>query len=323
MNAVREGKIADLRAALEADPKTARHPGPIVEAARAGFLPGLKLLLKSGADPNAIWKNYRPLHAVMQTGAHRVEPATPQRLACLDWLLTHGASPLLAAGWPSARALLIAAFTGEPGYVAGLDGAAPSDGFVAAALGDRKALSRFARRAGFASETNESGLTALHCAAASRLDPPAVTACARLLLDAGAEVRALVTSWDHQLDAAYFAAGAHNLALFQLLLERGADPTEALTHAAWGAGIEFCELALAHGAQPDGAVSDGKPLLNHLIAWGQVTPALWLLAQGASPNLPDSRGWTATHQAASRGNRRLLQAVLDAGGDPSALPEKQ
>jgi ankyrin repeat protein len=41
----------------------------------------------------------------------------------------------------------------------------------------------------------------------------------------------------------------------------------------------------------------------------------WLIAKGASPNQPDDRGWTAVHQAASRGNERMLQAVLDAGGD--------
>ena len=49
--------------------------------------------------------------------------------------------------------------------------------------------------------------------------------------------------------------------------------------------------------------------------WGQVKPALWLLERGASPNLPDERGWTALHQAASRGNERMLRACLDAGGD--------
>jgi len=56
-------------------------------------------------------------------------------------------------------------------------------------------------------------------------------------------------------------------------------------------------------------------LLNDLIRWGQIQPMLWLLGQGASPNVPDDEGWTAVHQAASRGNERMLRAVVDAGGD--------
>jgi ankyrin repeat protein len=42
-----------------------------------------------------------------------------------------------------------------------------------------------------------------------------------------------------------------------------------------------------------------------------------LLAKGASPNVPDERGWTAVHQAVSRGNVKMLQDLLAAGGDAS------
>ncbi len=49
--------------------------------------------------------------------------------------------------------------------------------------------------------------------------------------------------------------------------------------------------------------------------------ALRLLALGASPNVPDPRGWTALHQAAARGNVTLLRALLEAGGDPHRLDE--
>jgi len=59
-----------------------------------------------------------------------------------------------------------------------------------------------------------------------------------------------------------------------------------------------------------------RPILNELVRWGQVTHALWLLARGASPNAADARGWTALHQAVSRGNERMLRALLEAGGDP-------
>jgi ankyrin repeat protein len=55
--------------------------------------------------------------------------------------------------------------------------------------------------------------------------------------------------------------------------------------------------------------------LNNVVRWGQFRQALWLLAHRASPNLPDARGWTALHQAASRGNERMMRALIDAGGD--------
>ena len=70
------------------------------------------------------------------------------------------------------------------------------------------------------------------------------------------------------------------------------------------------------GAVIDRATASGKPLLNDLIRWGQIPQMTWLLEHKASPNVPDERGWTAVHQAASRGNVRIMRAVLEAGGDP-------
>jgi len=102
-----------------------------------------------------------------------------------------------------------------------------------------------------------------------------------------------------------------------LLLERGADPIAALPPVVWRSETELAELALSHGANLDRAVDDGKPLLNNLVRWGQVGPALWMLERGASPNIADERGWTAVHQAASRGNEKVMKAVLAAGGDPA------
>jgi len=122
-------------------------------------------------------------------------------------------------------------------------------------------------------------------------------------------------SWSHEVDAVYFAACSKNKPIFELLLERGADATEALAPAVWNGDTDLAELALAHGAHPDRAIAGSQPLLNNLIRWGQLRQALWLLARKTRPNIPDQRGWTAVHQAASRGNQRMMRAVLDAGGD--------
>src|SRR5439155_21886168 len=89
-----------------------------------------------------------------------------------------------------------------------------------------------------------------------------------------------------------------------------------LSNPVWASTYELAEAALAHGGSIDRAIANHKPLLNDMICWGQIPQTMWLLERGASPNIADARGWTAVHQAASRGNARMLQAVLDAGGDP-------
>jgi len=111
-------------------------------------------------------------------------------------------------------------------------GGAVVDGFAGAALGDRKLVAKtLAARPEFARERDHGGLTALQCAAGSRLPGAAVLEVATLLLDAGAEIAAKTKSWGHDVDAVYFAASAKNLELFGLLLDRGADPTAAVVPA--------------------------------------------------------------------------------------------
>src|SRR5678816_916806 len=105
------GKISRMP---DAPPK----PRAVVEAARRGATADLELLLREGGDLNASYANYRPLHALIQTDPHK-DCGKPwaARLRCLDWLLAQGADPELAGGWPPARALVIAGFTGVPEYV--------------------------------------------------------------------------------------------------------------------------------------------------------------------------------------------------------------
>jgi ankyrin repeat protein len=272
------------------------------------------MLVKHGADLNAAWRGYRPLHNLIQTHPHDAgQEATQERLGCLDWMLEHGADPEQTGGWPAARAVIIAAFSGQPEYVKRLR--RKSDPFAAAALADKKSVEAALRkRPDFARERDMGSLTALQCAAGSRMPGPLVE-IARLLIDAGADIAAKTRSWSHDIDALYLAASAKNTAVFELLLDSGADATEALAPALWNGTEEMAAMALAHGAVPDRAMADEQPLLNNLVRWGRFQPAVWLLKQGASPNVPDGRGWTAMHQAASRGNERMLRALLDAGGD--------
>jgi ankyrin repeat protein len=303
-----------VRRAAKSDPSEARGGRAICEAAALAFQSAVEYLARQGADLNAAWRGYRPLHNLIQTHPHDAgrEPSGG-RLKCLEWMLAHGADPEQAGAWPPARAVILAAFAGRPEYVKRLR--RKDDGFAAAALSDQKGVERALRqRPEFARERDTGGLTALQCAAGSRM-PGHRLEIARRLIEAGADLRAQTRSWSHAIDAVYLAASAKNAALFELLLDSGANPTEALAPALWNGGEEMARMALARGAVPDRAAAGGQPLLNNLIRWGQFRPASWLLQQGASPNIADERGWTAVHQAASRGNERMLQAVLESGGD--------
>jgi ankyrin repeat protein len=318
IDALRSQDLKGLRAAIAADPKGARGARAVVEAGRLAWREAFELLVAAGGDLNAVYRNYRPIHAVMQEEAHLGggKPA-PERLACLEWLLTHGADAEQTGGWPMARGIVVAGFVGRPEYVKILrKHGVKMDGFAGAALGDRKLVEKaLGANPGFARERDAGVLTALHCAAGSRMLKADRRGIAELLLDAGAEVNAKARSWSHDVDAIYFAAGTKDLEVFELLMERGADATGGLGCAVWSGAYALAESALAHGAQIDRATSNGKPLLNDVIRWGQFGQMYWLLEHGASCNVPDAEGWTAVHQAASRGNERALRAVLDAGGD--------
>ncbi len=329
--ALRRGDHAALAKLLTRDPKLAKKAQLVVDAAGLADRRALELLVERGADVNASWRNYRPLHALIQGEPHEAaRPPTKARLTCLDWLLAHGADPEQLGAWPSMRAILVAAFGGEEEYVERLRAAgARVDGWVRAALGAVAAVKReLSRDPAFARARDAGGLTALHCCAGSRLGASdarrrkRLREVAALLLDHGADPDAKVRSWGQDVDVCYFAIGADHIELFELLMERGASATAALPSALWRKGersTAFAELALQHGADPDRALVEDRPLLNDLIRWGQFTAALWLLDHGADPDRPDARGWTALHQAASRGNERVLRILLERGADPERV----
>ncbi|MFN7937847.1 MAG: ankyrin repeat domain-containing protein [Bryobacteraceae bacterium] len=318
---LRNGELAAVREYLKARPDSAKSPRPVVEAGRLAWKQALAELRKHGADLNAAWRGYRALHALLQEEPHgEVKPAAPPqaRLDCLDWLLANGADPELPGAWPPARALLIAAFTGIEPFVSRLQkGGAISNFYVTCALGDAKsAKAAIKSNPSLATARDEGGLTALQCCAASRMDcRKALLRIAGALLDAGADPNALTKGWSHQLNVTYFASNSGNLEMFELLLQRGADPTQALPSAAWRKSMEFADAALRHGADLNHRFEQDRPIVSELIRWGQVQQAIWMLEKGADPNIPDHRGWTAVHQAASRGNERMWKAVLAAGGD--------
>jgi ankyrin repeat protein len=291
----------------------------MIDAARMAWKPGLVRLKKYGGDLNASYRNYRPLHALIQEHPHKGGSSTAKRTACLAWMLANGADPDLTGAWPSMRALIVAAFTGEAAYVNVVrEAGARTDIFTAAALGNASKVETYLKQQPeLATARDTGGMTALHCAAGSRMGradrrtAKGLTDAVRALLDAGANPNEHVRSWAHAVDVMYFAIGAGQRDTIVLLLDRGADATAALPSAVWRQDYDTAELLLARGADVDRAIHEGRPLLNNLIRWGQFKPAMWLLDKGASATIADERGWTAVDQARSRGNERMLRAVVE------------
>jgi ankyrin repeat protein len=311
------------RAALERYLKTHRGPIPpraIVDAGRLAWKPGLALLHKHGGDLNASYRNYRAIHSLIQEKPHEGGSSTTKRIACLEWLLMHGADPELTGAWPAVRAIIVAAFTGKPAYVNVLKSArARLDVFAFAALGDAKRVRTLIEKdATVAAAHDEGGVTALHCCAGSRLGRAnkkiarGLFETARALVEAGANVNETVRSWGQDVDVMTFAIGSEQVDLITLLLDHGADPTAALPAAVWRQDYMTAELLLARGGSIDRATDRDRPILNELIRWGQFKPAIWLLEKGASPHVKDARGWNALDQARSRGNKRMMQLVMEA-----------
>ena len=200
--------------------------------------------------------------------------------------------------------------------------------FTAAALGDARGVSRRIVDDPELVRARDAGvLTPLQCCAGSRLGhrqpdvAGSLVETARVLIDAGADLGAHARSWGHDIDVAYFVVRAGQTAMLTLFLERGLDPTSAIAPAAWDGRADLIDLAMAHGARLDEARERGRPILNELVRWGQFSQARLLLARGADPNVADDRGWTALHQAVSRGNAAMIEELVRAQGD-GARPDR-
>ena len=290
-----------------------------------GWLAGLKRLTKRGAGVNASYRNYRPLHALIQEKPHEGGSSTPERVKCLEFLLENGADPQLQGAWPLASAVVIAAGVGEGAYVRVLKAhgaAAGADNiFAAAALGDTTRVQKMLARNPSLARAREQGvMTALMCCASSRLGKgrpqteAALIAIAEMLVEAGADVTATARSWSHDVEASYFAVSTGQRDVLHILLDHGASPTAALTTAVWRSDFDTADYLIGRGADVNAARADGKPLLNNLIRWGQFKPAKWLLSRGARVDIADERGWTAVEQALSRGNAGMIAAIDKARG---------
>ena len=143
--------------------------------------------------------------------------------------------------------------------------------------------------------------------ASAELQPAAGDSVLFRLLDQGGSRQAAV---QRLLDHGQASAGCGGLARFLSACESG-DHTSR--------GSEQTALALLERGADAFGVAPGQdaPLLLALrLGWQRLLDAL--LAQGADPNVRDSRGHTALHVAAALGREGALRALIRAGALPQA-----
>src|SRR4029453_17390421 len=157
-------------------------------------------------------------------------------------------------------------------------------------------------------------------------DQPALAdgfvAIANEVLDRGANPNAEYHwQWHPELPrtALWGALCATNLLpLAEMLLERGANPTDGVSlHITAGGGIlPALELLARFKVDPNG-IPGGVPPLRYLLSWAD-TPvgARWLLEHGADPNLAWSEhGDAPIHVAAQRWDVPMMEMLAQHGAD--------
>ena len=245
------------------------------------------LLLRAGANVNAAndW-GVRPLSLACSNA----------NAAMVERLLKAGAAPN-APLLTGETALMTAARSGNPGVVRAL-------------LANGANVN--------ARETK--GQTALMWAAENR--HPEV---ARTLLENGADVHARSTGGFTPL---LFAARQGDLASAQVLLAAGANPNETAT--ASQPRVPGSRPATADGSSPPLVVASASVEAITISGFrvvprpsGHEAVALFLLENGADPNMADGRGLTALHAAVETGRLQLVNALLARGANPNARLVKE
>jgi len=206
--------------------------------------------------------------------------------------------------------------------------------FTAAVLGDDESVRQFlAADPGAATSVGgphgASALVYLCFSNYLRLEPSRTTAfvsAATALLNAGADPNGGFRStgdfpsWE---SAIYGAAGvAHNAALTQLLLDRGADPNDDETpyHAPETYDNAALRVLVESGKLTAESLS---MILLRKTDWHDYDAIAWLLARGIEPDAMTRWGKTALHNAMlSDNDLAIVELLLDRGADPTRIADR-
>lgn len=328
VDAIAAGDRAALAAAIERDPEAVRHWKPIVDAAFAGRADMVRVLLDAGADPNVIsgtGSRHTPLTRVTQH--HATIPRHSGHVEVVDALLGGGADPDLRAGPFDIEPMAYAAMAPNDAFVAALRGAGAAVGIhMAGMLLDQGRLEGFLRDDGLVRAGDARGRKALDYVAWSgywKTPGRDALACATMLLEAGAGVddgEEIVEGGEVFTATPLWRALSwpRNYALAELLLQRGANPDNAVFSVTYQGAVEGCELLDRFGANWEHTFEGRTPLMD-LMYFKKPGGSVWLIERGVDVRATDTLGKTALHYAAAQGVRAdYVERLLAAGADPRA-----
>jgi uncharacterized protein len=337
--AIATGAPRAVREWMAAYPHLARHWRPLHEAVVHGRVEIVRLLLDSQADadlaapPRAPYWGARPLHRAVTANA--TVPRGPEHERIVELLIERGANPNARGGEFALRPLEAAALSGVRRLIAPLIAhGADLDLHAAAAAGEVELVARRLAAAAHADVPAANGMTALHFAAAVRIEPHDPDALvlrrryrdvAARLLEAGASTgdtpRGASSGETSRTALAWAIDHSTNPNLVRLLLERGADAQrgDLLLTALMRGATDIAATLVHFGADVDRLGADGDPPLVALAKWGRGSMVEWLLVHHADPNVRTPAGATPLHAAVRRGlPPRTVAALLDRGASREA-----
>jgi uncharacterized protein len=277
----------------------------LIDAARNTDRDGVRRLLKQGVNVNTAegdgttalhWASYRDdveiADLIVKAGGN-VNAANDLGATPL-WLASLNGSPVMV------RRLLQA---GANVNVALISGETPLMG--AARSGNVDAAQQLLAKGAKTDVSGTRGQTPLMWAVAQK--HPAVV---KLLIDAGADVKARSKTWSQVM-----AVSPHGMLQYNRDIPHGADT--ALLFAARVGDFDSAKLLVAAGADVNETEAGGVTATAMAAHAGFTELVEFLLDKGANPN-PGEAGFTALHAAVMRRDERMVSALLAHGADPNA-----
>ncbi len=283
--------VLTARAQTEAPMPETKSTHPLHEAAAAGDVDQVKLLISKGADVNEKDKDGRtPLHAAAWRARKEVAAV----------LLAHGAN------------------------INEADGSGQTPLHLAANFGIRFVPEFLLAQGARIDARDKAGNTPLHAAA----DRTSVTRdLIELLIAKGADVKARNEASQTPLHRVSMIRGSRKRLEItaEVLLARGAEVDAKdqsgrtpLHFAVENGNKELVDLLVAKGADVKTKATDGTTLLHRAVKSRQLDMVERFLSRGIDLNAAQPNGRTALHLAASAGENSIVEALITRGADVKA-----